>query len=143
MAETKDVAAGTDLVVSSGAQLAAGNQQPDAEVATLTRSQERAMFELMNGLGAMAAAVAGGVHRATVHRWLRDDPAFIAVYRMRQADLRENARGRLVALADRAMDAVHDSVEKGDTRTALAVLKGLGLLTPSAPGPIDKDTVAG
>ncbi len=108
----------------------------------LTAAQRRAIQRLASGQSATDAAAAAGVHRQTVHRWLRDDPAFRAAFHAWQAAAADHARARLLALADAAVTTVAAAVAAGDTRTALAVLKGQGLLAPPTPGPTDPDHVA-
>ncbi len=108
----------------------------------LTAAQRRAIGRMASGESATAAAAAAGVHRQTVHRWLREDPAFRAAFHAWQAAAAEHARARLLALADAAVTTVAAAVANGDTRTALAVLKGQGLLVPPTPGPTDPDQVA-
>ncbi len=108
----------------------------------LTAAQRRAIGRMASGESATAAAAAAGVHRQTVHRWLRDDPAFRAAFHAWQAAAADHARARLLALADAAVTTVAAAVAAGDTRTALAVLKGQGLLVPPTPGPTDPDQVA-
>jgi hypothetical protein len=110
--------------------------------AALSRPQEKALQELVGGLGVKAAAVAAGVHRGTLHRWLLEDANFAAAYHAQREQLRENARMRLMAISDRAVDAIMDAVEKGDTRCALALLKGLGLLSKISPGSTNPEEIA-
>ncbi len=108
----------------------------------LTPAQRRAIQRLASGESATAAAASAGVHRQTLHRWLREDAAFRAAFHAWQAAAAEDARARLLALADAAVTAVAAAITAGDTRTALAILKGQGLLTPPEPGPTDPDHVA-
>ena len=108
----------------------------------LTRPQRAAIERLAAGDSATAAAAAARVGRTTVYRWLQHDPAFRAAYHAWQAEAAASARARLLALADAAVTTVAAAVANGDTRLALAVLKGQGLLTPPTPGPTDPALIA-
>jgi hypothetical protein len=68
------------------------------------------------------------VDRTTVHRWLKRDLAFQAALNRSKRDLRESVHARLMALADKAIECVSNSIRAGNSKTALALLKGLGLL---------------
>jgi hypothetical protein len=108
----------------------------------LTDAQRRAIQRLVSGESATAAAASAGVHRQTVHRWLRDDPAFRAAFHGWQVAATEHAKARLLALADAAVTTVANAVTSGDTRTALVILKAQGLLTPPTPGSTDPHHIA-
>jgi hypothetical protein len=69
------------------------------------------------------------VDRTTVHRWLKDAYAFQAALNRGRRDLQEAMQARLLAQAEKAADAVERSITEGDGKTALALLKGLGLLS--------------
>ena len=97
---------------------------------------------MASGQSATDAAAAAGIHRQTLHRWLRDDPAFRAAFHAWQSAAADHAKARLLALADAAVTTVAAAVAAGDTHAALAVLRGQGLLTPPVPGSTDPDHVA-
>ena len=98
----------------------------------LTATQVVALEALASGATVTAAAAGAGVNRVTVHRWLRDDFCFQAALNRARRDLREAAMTRLLNLGDLAAGAVQEAVEHGDVRVAVAVLKGLGLLSEKA-----------
>jgi hypothetical protein len=98
----------------------------------LTATQIVALEALASGWTVTAAAGEAGVNRVTVHRWLRDDFHFQAALNRARRDLREAAMTRLLNLGDLAAGAVQEAVEHGDVRVAVAVLKGLGLLSEKA-----------
>jgi hypothetical protein len=111
--------------------------------AGLTPAQDAALAALLMGCPVTAAAETAGVRRETVHAWLRE-PGFQAAYNAGRADLLEATTGRLLALADRATALVESAIDNaGDVKMALAVLKGLGVLSGSAPviGPTDAQGV--
>jgi len=88
---------------------------------------------LIAGATVTKAAEAGGVDRTTVHRWLREDCTFLAAYNAARRDLSREVEARLPHLAEAALGTVEAAVQNGDVRAALAVLKGLGALSGSAP----------
>jgi hypothetical protein len=115
----------------------------NATPAALTPAQESALAALLSGASVTAAAGVAQVDRTTVHRWLRE-PVFQAAYNAGRADLLEATTGRLLALADRATALVESAIDDvGDVKVALAVLKGLGVLSGSTPviGPTDAQGV--
>ncbi len=124
-----------------------GGVAPDSKRDTcvavqLSEAQERVLVELTLGRSICAAATAAGVHRGTVHRWMTDDPLFAAAYHGWQSETRSSAQARFLAMSDLAVDNVCDALRKGDARTSLVVLKGLGLLTAVKPGSADADELA-
>jgi hypothetical protein len=104
----------------------------------LTTQQLRAIAELIAGRSVTAAAAAVEIDRTTLHRWLRADFEFQAELNRLRREAREAIQLRLEHLADQAADVVVAAVQAGDTRAALAVLRGLGLL-PSEPIEIGTD----
>ena len=67
-----------------------------------------------------------GVHRNTLYRWLRDPVFCVAVQDVR-GELRDAARMRLESMADKAALYVEHAMGHGDGRTALNLLKLLGI----------------
>ena len=112
--------------------------------ATLTPAQEKALAALLAGKSVTDAAATAEVDRTTVHRWLKDDFAFQAALNRGRRDLRDAMQSRLMALAERAADVVERAITDGDGRTALALLKVLGLLSGEAPkiGSADPEDLA-
>lgn len=101
---------------------------------SLTPSQERALTALLAGKTVTDAAATAEVDRTTVHRWLKEDFAFQAALNRSRRDLREALQARLLGLAEKAAECVERSLAAGDSKAALALLKGLGLL----PGELAK-----
>jgi hypothetical protein len=118
------------------------NATPDANDEALSAQQDQALEYLLTGSTVTAAAAAAGVDRSTVHRWLRADVRFATQYERRRRELVEATEARLLMLADRAVGVVEQALADGDSRAALSVLKGLGLLagTPPTLGPDDPAT---
>ncbi len=108
------------------------NTTQQNETRTLKPSQEKTLAALLEGQTIKDAATAGGVNRATVHRWLRDDVLFVAEYNRHRRELHHSLQSLLMRIATKAIAVVEKTVEEGDARSAFALLKGLGLL-PGRP----------
>jgi hypothetical protein len=108
----------------------------------LSASQETAMQALLSGEQITAAAKTAKVNRSTLHRWLKE-PEFLAVLNACRSELREAQQHRLARLASSAIEVIEQALEEGDARTALAVLRGIGLLDGQAPhtGPTNADRI--
>ena len=99
----------------------------------LSPQQAKALTALLEGKTVTDAAAAASVDRTTLHRWLRHDAQFIAAYNGRRRDIQEEMQTKLRQLASKPIETVEQSVVAGDSRSALAVLKGLGLLSGCLP----------
>ena len=69
-------------------------------------------------------------HPRTVYRWQRQNPQYIAALNAWQQQTTDSARNRLLAMADKAVVAVHSALLSCDARTAMSLLKNLGILQP-------------
>ena len=109
----------------------------------LTTPQEKALAALLAGETATDAARAAGVHRSTIHRWL-NDAHFLAEFNGRRTDLQSALDEKLAQLQAKALSVVEDTIDRGDARTAVAVLRGSGLLDGQRRliGPTDPDRIA-
>jgi hypothetical protein len=103
----------------------------------LTPAQELAVGALLAGKTVTDAAGVAGVDRATVHRWLRESFAVQAAVNAGRRELRRAAYRRLEGLAEKAVDCVAKAIDRGDIKAALAVLKGLRVLSPVPIGSED------
>lgn len=113
------------------------NATPDR----LTPAQELAVAGLLAGKTITDAAADAQVDRATVHRWLRTDAAFIARLNAERLDLRRAAYGRLEKLAEAAVGCLERAVVSGDAKIALEIVRDMGILVPSPIGPEDATEV--
>lgn len=113
----------------------------DALTVGLTPGQRVAIEKLTVGETVVDAARAAGVTRMTLHRWLKQDAAFVAAYNAWQQDALASARGRLLALADTAVTTVGNAMRAGDARTAVTVLKAMGTLEKPVAGSTDVKVV--
>ena len=95
----------------------------------LTPQQMAVLEALLSGSSVTDAAQSNGVDRTTVHRWLRGDHEFKAAYNGGLTDLRDAAQARLLSLASTALEVVSRALDEGDVKTAIGVLRGVGLLS--------------
>ena len=128
--------------MSGSEQRPAAAASADGTLGQLSGEQRMVIEWMTAGQTAMAAATAAGVARSTVYRWMKADPNFLAAYNQWQSDVLATAKARLVAATDVAVSAVVGSMAKGDAKTAMALLKQLGLLKSPAAGPIDPELIA-
>ena len=99
----------------------------------VSAKQARAIAQLVNGATVTKTAKAAGVGRSTLHRWLREDWNFQAAHNAARRDLQREVESRLLSLAHAACETVATAIGAGDARTALAILKGIGVLPGNPP----------
>ena len=105
----------------------------------LSQQQVIAIQRLAGGDTVTAAAQAAEVARETVHRWLRDDVAFLTTVNRAKGDIRDAAERTLLVVVQQAAVNLMRAVEGGNLQASIAVLKGLGFLAGEKPtvGPTD------
>jgi hypothetical protein len=103
----------------------------------LSAKQLTALESLLLGTSVTGAAAAAGVDRSTVHAWLRENFAFQAALNGGRKERRAAVSHRLEVLADDATKCVTEAVRQGNLKAALALLRGLDLLTPGSLGSDD------
>jgi AcrR family transcriptional regulator len=113
----------------------------DRELARLGADQQTALECLLMGKSIAETARSAGVSRVAIYRWLKRDAAFQAAYNQWHDQLQESCRSRLQALTDKATDALEKALEAGDARTAMQLLKGMGMIKERASGPTDVEEV--
>jgi hypothetical protein len=91
----------------------------------VTPQQAEALRALAAGKPLNDAAAAAGVDRGTLYRWRTQDHEFIAALNAWRWEMQTHTRDRMLALADKAIAAVQASVEQGDARLGLRLLKDL------------------
>ena len=95
----------------------------------LSSAQEQVVTALAQGRTVSAAAREAGVHRTTIHNWMRGEPAFKAAVRSAQSDYVACLRDELIDLSAAALQALHRLLEDPETpafvrlRAALSVLE--------------------
>ena len=111
----------------------------------LTVSQCSAVAALVVSSSVTDAASRAGVDRSTVHRWLADDPRFVAALNQAKRDALDAIRSQVRAGASEAVQVVRDilaSHEVGPAvrlKAALALLQSVGALAPDVIGPTDPE----
>ena len=78
----------------------------------LSPPQRTAIQLLTSGKTVVDSALAAGVSRATLYRWLKDDPNFQAAHNAWQHDAIATARSKLLALTDAAIETVRCALLK-------------------------------
>lgn len=109
--------------------------EPRSLIQHLSTQQRIALSALIEGKSIKLAAKNAGVHRSTLHDWIKTDPYFRAAYDAWQQEAKESAKARLASLVDRALEAVGDALMDGDQRLAYKMLKDLGCVNQIAQGP--------
>jgi hypothetical protein len=100
--------------------------------------QSIAIDVLTAGRTQREAAAAAGVQRSTVTAWCNKNIVFIAEWNRRRRQRLAAAGERLHEVTGAALDAVAESINDGDTATALALIRIVGvehLLSAARPGP--------
>ena len=116
---------------------------PDEPVlqSKLSPGQASVLREMMAGKSVAAASKVTRVSRSTIYRWQSEDPQFIAALNAWKRQTDESIRNRLLALGDRAVTALNNALLTCDAKTAMSVLKGLGMLSPAKHGSPDVKVV--
>ena len=100
--------------------------------------QSIAIDALVAGSTHLEAAKLAGVQRSTVTGWRNKNIIFIAEWNRRRKQRLAAAGERLHEVTVAALDAVAESINNGDTVTALAFIRIVGvehLLSAAQPGP--------
>ncbi|MDB5299856.1 MAG: hypothetical protein JWO87_1519 [Phycisphaerales bacterium] len=92
----------------------------------LRNRQRLAFVELALGRTIACASARAGVHRRTVHRWLREDEDFMAALDAVREGTMQLVRRQLLAAAPRAAARVAEACDSSDGKMALLLLKHLG-----------------
>ena len=127
MAEDRNTASG---------QLVMG-EKVRAAVEPLGMEKRSALEQLVGGKSVAESAQLAGVSRATLYRWLKNDPEFRAAYNQWHDEMEESCRSKLLMLTDLATGALRSALEKGDAKAAVQLLKGMGLIRPGGERLLD------
>ena len=113
------------------------------EDSPLSVEQLNAIDILVQGRTDQETAETVGVARETVTRWRNDNPHFTAELNRQRRLIWGDSHDRLRALASKAVDTLETSLDEGDSRVAVEVLKAIGLYGQVQPpsGPEDADLV--
>src|ERR1700722_6466946 len=119
------------MVKKEPATVAAVTVPSEAEMARLKPLQKEAIDLLCGGVTISETARIMGVARMTIYNWLRSDPVFASVYNQWLDEMEQTSRSRLSAMTEKAALAIERALENSDAKSALQLLKGLGLLKPT------------
>ena len=108
----------------------------------LQERQRVVLQALTAGNSVQIAAQLAGIHPASIYRWKKYDARFIAALNAWRAQTQRSGHDTLQAAVGHAAENVLRATQKGDVRTSLALLKGLGTLAPQRPGSSQPAVVA-
>lgn len=97
--------------------------------ANLSPAQTRVIAALTQGCSVTAAAREAGIHRTTIHHWLRSEPQFKTALETAQREYVATLSDEMRDLAARALQTLHTLLEDPNTppavrlKTALAILE--------------------
>ncbi len=114
-----------------------------SEGSRLSVEQLNAIDILVQGRTDQETAETVGVARETVTRWRNDNPHFTAELNRQRGLIWSDSHDRLRALAGKAIDTLETSLDEGDSRVVVEVLKAIGLYGQVQPpsGPEDAELV--
>ena len=108
----------------------------------LTVEQQNAIDLLVTGLSDQAVAEGVGVARETVTRWRNGNVYFQAALNRRRQEVWRGHQDRLRSLVGAALDTLERALKEGDSKAAVAVLKGAGHEAAGPPGgPTDPEAM--
>jgi len=113
--------------------------------AGLSPVQAQVIEALAQGQTVTAAAEKAGVHRTTIHNWIRNQPQFKAAVRTAQAEYAAEVNDGIHELAAHALLTLHDLLRDPATPHAVRLKTALAILqrphAPNAgwnlPGPVE------
>jgi uncharacterized protein with von Willebrand factor type A (vWA) domain len=109
--------------------------------AGLGPEQQRALELLLEGKSVVEVAKAVGIHRGSLHRWMKHDAVFVAAYNQWHEQMRDGSHSRLMMIAERATGAVEKAIDAGDGRLALRLLEKMGVVKEREMGPTDAEEI--
>jgi len=113
--------------------------------ATLSPVQAQVIEALAQGQTVSAAAEKAGVHRTTIHHWIRNQPQFKAAVQTAQSEYAAEVNDSIHELAAHALLSLHDLLRDPATPHAVRLKTALAILqrphAPNAgwnlPGPVE------
>ncbi len=126
-----------EIATFESAVVEAGTAESPVDTATVTPTeaaslelspaQQVAIVKLTSGFSRRDAALAAGVDRRTVYRWLSDDVHFQAAYNAWHRDVTNTVQMQLLAASQDALNTVVKSIRNGNSRLAWELLKTQGM----------------
>ncbi len=135
--------AGNELVPSGGRDDGSepGELGPEGAAGDLRPEQEKALAMLVAGKSVTDVAREIGVHRVTLHRWMKSNPSFAAAFNQWREQMQESAHSRLLMMAEKAADALEKTLEAGDGRLAMRYFEKMGMAREREAGPTEAEEV--
>jgi predicted DNA-binding protein YlxM (UPF0122 family) len=112
------------------------------ELDELSGEQRTALEMLVGGKSLAETARTAGVARSTIYEWLKKDAGFRAAYNQWHEMMKESCRSRLKMMLDKATSAVEKALDAGDSKAAIALLKGMGMIEKEQERSTDARDVA-
>src|SRR6266404_8640350 len=104
--------------------------------AGLSPVQAQVIEALAQGQTVTAAAERAGLHRTTIHHWIRNQPEFKAAVRTAQSEYAAEVNDSIHELAAHALLTLHDLLRDPATPHAIRLKTALAILQrPHAPNP--------
>jgi transposase-like protein len=104
--------------------------------AGLSPVQAQVIEALAQGQTVSAAAEKAGIHRTTIHHWIRTEPAFKLAAETARTEYADELNDGLRELAIRAVLTLHDLLQDISTPPAVRLKTALAILQrPHAPNP--------
>src|SRR4051794_39721207 len=111
------------------------NETHGAGPPALPAQQQQAIAALLSGATVTAAAERAGVARQTVHRWLADDPAFIAAHNLARREMADAVNQALRVLSVRSVEVLKRALASPKTPAAVKVRAAVEVLRMTAKPP--------
>jgi transposase-like protein len=109
---------------------------PPFETAGLTPVQVQVVAALAEGRSVVRAAAASGIHRSTIHNWIRTSEDFRAAVEQARSHFRAIVADQLNELSGAALDTLRHLLASPDTPPALRLHAALAVLErPGYPEP--------
>ena len=105
------------------------SSSPIQHISTLSTPQQQVVNALAQGSTITAAAEATGIHRTTVHNWIKDQPDFAKAVLDARAEVIHTLRDQLKHLSFRSLATLQSLLDDPNTphavrlKTALAILE--------------------
>jgi isopenicillin N synthase-like dioxygenase len=113
--------------------------ESQVQVDELGETQQTALAALRAGRSFAQAAEEADVSRVTVYRWVQGNPQFRAAYNAWKQEMSESAQGRMLKLADKAVDVVAGALDKGNADVAVRLLIHMGAMRRPKKGRTDAE----
>ena len=101
----------------------------------LPAQQQQAIAALLSGATVTGAAGRAGVARQTVHRWLADDPEFIAAHNLARREMADAVAQALRVLSVRSVEVLKRALTSPKTPAAVRVRAAVEVLKMTATPP--------